>query len=122
MPIVKYDGARIQRLTREGLEYVDDDGATRFIDFSICHTNFMKEVPLSGTEGPRCVGFRDFAAKPPSISSLTDPPTRFEFPQPGSRRPVSGRKFVVHDPEDYREFHEFQGKLLEVGVTTGDLA
>jgi hypothetical protein len=37
------DGARIQRVTKEGLFYLDDEGEEVFISFALCHLNYVME-------------------------------------------------------------------------------
>jgi hypothetical protein len=87
------DGARIQRVTGEGLFYLDDAGEEQFIDFAACHEQDLTEY-LRHEHSPeriekrktvwRYVAARDimghaFLRDIPCIQFYTDPPTLFEF-------------------------------------------
>src|SRR5689334_7023715 len=99
------DGKRIQKITAEGLTYLDDDGKEQFIDFEACYqshfTNFMKPENLQrfkeinslndeklqeSIERHRAwkeVGIRQVLGQPwddgPYLELHTDPPIRFKF-------------------------------------------
>ena len=95
-------------VTRDGLEYLDDQGITCTIDFHTCYENVQRELRRPGwiqvqESQDIYVGFRDFAATPPHITLASDPPTRFQF-------------------AGYGVFREFQRRLIEAGVTTLDMA
>jgi hypothetical protein len=127
MKVVKYHRSKILRVTKDGLEYVDDQGNEGVVDFRVCRENVAKEVRSSGWVRVRgsedvYVGFRDSGAKPPHITLATNPPTRFEFPMPRDPVRIPGGQFLRHDPEDFRDFHEFQTRLMEAGVKTLDMA
>jgi hypothetical protein len=105
---VAYVNAHILRLTRDGLEYLDDDGIACAVDFHACEENVQKELRgpgwiRVGESKDIYIGFRDFGDTPAHITLASDPPTRFEFP-------------------DYRAFCEFQLRLMQAGVTTLDMA
>jgi hypothetical protein len=118
MTTIKYDRARIWRLTVEGLEYVANDGSLCFIDFAICRENMKSEL---GGDSLHYVGFRDFSAKPPYVTFQTDPPMTFEFPTFPTWPDASG-VFLTYDPADLREFRAFRNELRQVNVDTVDLA
>jgi hypothetical protein len=108
MKHVAYHKATILSVTRDGLEYLDDQGVACTIDFHTCHENVQREVSRPGWmqvgQSPDIyVGFRDFSTKPLQITLAGDPETRFQF-------------------ADYRAFHDFQKRLIEAGVTTIDMA
>jgi len=125
-----YVKSRILRVASEGLEYTDENGIKVFIDFSICHDNFLKEVQgegwinlkRPGAAERKYVGFRDSSAKPPNITLMTATPTRFEFPTPKPPEMVPGAKLFRRDLEDFREFQEFQRQLLGAGVEAIDMS
>jgi len=95
------DGARIQRVTKEGLFYLDDEGEEAFIDFAVCYerqlAKFMEpenlkhhqeinhlsdedlEKSIERRKNWKVVGERDFSAIPPYMVFYTDPFIRFEF-------------------------------------------
>src|SRR5262245_985251 len=123
---VTYDKSRILSVSEDGLEYLDDDGCRCRVDFTVCCENVEKEMSSEGwirvgESDDVYVGFRDWGAKPPYITLATDPPTRFVFPMPGPPVKVPGSQFVRRNPEDYREFRDFQIRLMEAGVTTLDM-
>jgi hypothetical protein len=111
---VVYHNFTILRVTREILEYLDDQGTACSIDFHTCRENVEKELRGPGwirvpeeCVGPEVlqdiyVGFRDSSAEPMHITLASDPPTRFQF-------------------ANYRVFREFQRRLREGGVTTLDM-
>jgi hypothetical protein len=103
------DGARIQRVTKEGLFYLDDEGKEVFIDFQACYerklAQFMQpenlkrfkamnphmdnEQYIEALKRSRYVADRNSLSAPwgdgPYIEFYTDPPTRFVFdPEIGS--------------------------------------
>ena len=99
---VVYDESRILSLTRDGLEYVDDDGVVCTIDFHRCCAN------LGGAEtSPHdyVVGYR----ARPYVWFECEPLTFFNFPQAIRR----------DDPGD--DFREFNRRLLRAGVRTIDM-
>jgi hypothetical protein len=120
--IVKFDHAKIQRLSTAALAYLDDGGNARSVNFSTCRMNFVRDMRAAGNADDKYVGFRDSSATPPYITLLTDPPTRFEFPSPGPATRVPGAKFLIRNPQDFRAFHEFEQQLREVGAATIDLS
>jgi hypothetical protein len=94
---VTFDKSKLLSVSKDGLDYVDDQGCRCAIDFHTCRENFQNE---------NYVAFRDIEAKPPHITFATNPPTRFVFPMP---RPD-------------RDFREFQIRLFyEAGVQTFDM-
>ena len=124
---VAYDKSKILRVTRDALEYVDDQGVTCIIDFNVCHENVLREVSSPGwirvqDSSDIYVGFRDFFHKPPYMTFASDPPTRFLFPMPKPAVAVPGQRGLQRDPAGYDDFREFKMRLIEAGVTTLDLA
>jgi len=114
-------------VTREGLEYLDDQGITCIIDFRTCHENVQREVHSPGwvqvaESEDIYVGFRDCTGTPPHITFASDPPTRFQFPLPKPAVKIPGQPFLRPDLEDYRDYFEFQMQLRAAGVTTLDMA
>ena len=110
---VTFDKSKLLSVSKDGLEYVDDQGCRCVVDFHTRRENVQKELG-SGRWQPKpssdsltwYVGFRDIEAK--HITLATNPPTRFVFPMP--------------DPNSFREFQEFQYRLFrEAGVKTLDM-
>jgi len=94
---VTFDKSKLLSVTKDGLEYLDDQGCRCVIDFHTCRENFPN---------PDYVAFRDIEASPPHITFATNPPTRFVFPLPRSNR----------------DFLEFQMRLFnEARVQTFDM-
>jgi len=105
---VAYNESTILSVTRDSLEYLDDQGLACAIEFHICDDNVQREVRSEGWIQVResqdvYVGFRDFSSRPRHITLASVPRTRFQF-------------------EDYVVFREFQERLIEAGVTTLDMA
>jgi hypothetical protein len=101
------DGARIQRVTKEGLYYLDDEGKEVFIDFQACYerklAEFMQPESLKRFRAANLGSSEEQLAKfierrkeyrtvadrnsiggepmgtAPYIEFYTDPPTRFVF-------------------------------------------
>jgi hypothetical protein len=99
------DGKQIQKITAEGLVYLDDDGNERFIDFAAIHASNVKKRTspeylekvkelnqwddegekqhLKRLEKWREVAERNILGDPwgtaPYIEFHTEPPIRFEF-------------------------------------------
>ncbi|MBX3081601.1 MAG: hypothetical protein KF716_08175 [Anaerolineae bacterium] len=79
----------IQNVSGIGIEYVDDEGNLKFIDFHACYRSYLKmhygdeftemDLPEFERTSYKCVGQRDLFTNPPYIELFTDPPTRFEF-------------------------------------------
>jgi hypothetical protein len=108
---VAYDKVKILRVTRDGLEYLDDQGITCTIDFHTCHECVQRELRRPGwvqvgESQDIYVGFRDFSATPPLFTFGSDPQTRFEFPASA----------------DFRDFYELEVCLIKAGVRTLDMA
>jgi hypothetical protein len=90
MHVVQFNKATIQSLNPSGMFYIDDQGNPQHIDFSICHTSWIRQLdmpieqmsPQAADWHRRCVGRRNSIATPPYIEFLTDPLTRFEFGHP----------------------------------------
>ena len=92
----------IVEVTTIGINYVDENGNRRFIDFEVCYQNFLANRQKN--MGPqysdelkqldrtyRSVGYRKFSAIPPYIEFYTAPPTRFEFPIRGRFEEITYR-------------------------------
>ena len=118
---VTFDKSKLLSVSKDGLEYVDDQGCRRVVDFHTCRENVQRETAAgwTGTRDPNYVGFRDIEAKPPRITLATNPPARFVFPMPGPSVKVRGRE---SSSLGLRDFHEFQVRLFyEAGVKTIDM-
>ena len=127
MKHVAYDESKILRVTRDGLEYLDDQGITCTIDFHTCHENVQREVRSPGwvqvgESQDIYVGFRDFSATPPHVTFASDPPTCFQFPVPKQAVAVPGHTFLRRDTAYLLDFRDFQRRLIEAGVATLDMA
>ena len=120
MKTVTFDNSKLLSMSKDCLEYVDDQGDRCAIDFHICRENVQKETAgRRGARNPNYVGFRDILAKPPHITLATNPPTRFVFPLPGPSVEFPGGESSSLEP---RDFHEFQMRLYhEAGVRTVDM-
>jgi len=81
---VTFDKSKLLSMSKEGLEYVDDQGCRCTIDFHTCRENFKKKhVPERlWARVSDYVAVRDIEAKPPHITFATNPPTRFVFQMP----------------------------------------
>jgi hypothetical protein len=99
------DGSRIQRITAEGLFYLDENDQEQFIDFQACYkrqfSRFMEperlkryqeinhmteeqlEKSIQRRKNAKMVADRNVIGRPmgtaPYIEFYTDPPIRFEF-------------------------------------------
>jgi hypothetical protein len=108
---VTFDKSKLLGVSKNGLEYVDDQGGRCAIDFRICRENVRNQLKMPEwrwARHPDYVGFRDILAKPPHITLATNPPTRFVFPMLG--------------PSVQDDFDEFQMRLFEeAGVKTFDM-
>jgi len=116
---VTFDKSKLLSVSKDGLEYVDDQGCRCAIDFHTCGENFQKEMHMPGWLQVRqsYVGFHDIGAK--HITLATSPPTRFVFPMPGPSLKDPGRKSSSLEP---RDFYEFQMRLFnEAGVRILDI-
>ena len=104
---VAFDRSKVLNLTKDGLDYLDDEGRRCSVRFHICRENFKKEMHLAErlwARDPNYVAVRDVDATPPHVTFATNPPTRFVFSAP------------------HPDFHEFQLRLFnEAGVKTFDM-
>jgi hypothetical protein len=92
------DGARIQRVTQEGLFYLDDEGREKFISFALCHLNYVMEFVDRSQQYTRekrdseiqwrrthkriadtGSGGYPFDSDLPCMEFFTNPPSLFEF-------------------------------------------
>jgi hypothetical protein len=80
----------ITNITSEGIYYIDEEGNAQFIDFAICHQNYVMSIQKSMgsrfTEKDKefyktwkSVGVRHPFGTPPTIWFYSDPPVKFEF-------------------------------------------
>jgi hypothetical protein len=119
---VTFDKSKLLGVSKDGLEYVDDQGCSCAIDFHSCRENFQKEMHVPErlwARDPNYVAVRDILAKPPHITLATNPPTRFVFPMPAPSVQDPGKKSSSLEP---RDFYEFQMRLFkEAGVKTFDM-
>jgi|KBSMisStandDraft_5_1062788.scaffolds.fasta_scaffold462962_2 hypothetical protein len=119
---VTFDKSKLLDVSKDGLEYVDDQGCRYAIDFHTCRENVQRKLKMPErlwARDPNYVGFRDILAKPPHITLATDPPTRFVFPMPGPSVKDPGKKSSQLEPSD---FYEFEMRLFsDAGVKTFDM-
>jgi len=117
-----FDKSKLLGVSKDGLEYLDDQGCRCAIDFQTCRENVQKRLKRPDqlwARDPNYVGFRDVLAKPPHITLATNPPTRFLFPVPEPPVENPGRNSSSLEPPD---FDEFQTRLFfEAGVKTFDM-
>lgn len=96
------DGARIQRVTQEGLFYLDESGEEAFIDFAECCerrlAEFMRpenlkkfreanpgstkeelDESIEGQKNWKIVGYCDTSMTPHYLTFYADPSIHFEF-------------------------------------------
>ena len=120
MKTVTFDNGKLLSISRDCLEYVDDEGARCTIDFHVCRENFQKDtVGWRGASNPHYVGSRDILANPPHITLATDPPTRFVFPMPEPSVSLPEGESSSLEP---RDFFAFQMRLYrEAEVRTVDM-
>jgi hypothetical protein len=116
MIIVTFEESRILSITEDGLHYYDNEGERRFIDFDICYNNFVRMIPGIAGSKTKYVAIRNYATKPPQVIFLTDPLTKFEFPQ--RKREILGLDDDGDD--DLRDFRTFRFQLMDAGVETFD--
>ena len=122
MKTVTFDSSKLLAVSKDGLEYVDDQGCRCTIDFHTCRENVRNRLKMPEwrwARDPDYVGFRDILGKPPHITLATNPPTRFLFPMPGPSVQDPGKRSSSLEPPD---FDEFQVRLFnEAGVKTLDM-
>ena len=121
MKTVTFDKSKLLSISKNGLEYVDDQGCRCAIDFHTCRENVqntLKRAERLWARDPNYVGFRNILAKPPHITLATNPLTRFLFPMPGPSVQDPGNSSSLEP----RDFYEFEMRLLnEAGVKTFDM-
>jgi hypothetical protein len=78
----------IVNVTREEIRYIDDNGATKSIDLSLCNKNWVENQRVAGNElskaDAKYIGWRNVCGKPPYIIFFTEldtnlPSVRLEF-------------------------------------------
>jgi hypothetical protein len=76
----------ILSITSKGINYIDETGDKKFIDFNVCNQNWIAYRQRtenlndpSNIVKDNCVGQRDICANPIFIEFFTRPFTRFEF-------------------------------------------
>jgi hypothetical protein len=105
---------QIKNVTREGIDYIDDEGTFQHLDFQSCYDNwymlqssrtdpYYDERSRQIAKEWKCVGHRDRYASPPYIEFFTNPLIRFEF----------------NSPEE--GFHELRRKVEKAGWRISDL-
>ena len=122
MKTVTFDSSKLLAVSKNGLEYVDDQGCRCTIDFQTCRENVRNRLKMPEwrlARQPDYVGFRDILGKPPHITLATNPPTRFLSPVPGPSVNDPGKRSSSLAAPD---FDEFQVRLFdEAGVSTFDV-
>ena len=122
MKTVTFDKNKLLAVSKNGLEYVDDQGCRCTIDFQTCRENVRNRLKMPEwrwARKPDYVGFRDILGKPPHITLASNPPTRFLFPMPAPSVQDPGERSSSLAPPD---FDEFQVRLFnEAGMKTLDM-
>ena len=122
MKTVTFDKSKLLGVSKNGLEYVDDQGCRCSIDFHTCRENARDLLKMPGwlwARHPNYVGLRNILGRPPYITLVTNPPTRFLFPMPGPFFNDPGASSPSLEPID---FYEFDGRLFsKAGVPTFDV-
>ena len=109
MKTVTFDKSKLLSMSKDGLEYVDDQGCRCTIDFHTCRENFKKKhvTERLWDSVSDYVAVRDIEARPPHITFATNPPTRFVFQMPD---------------HNFHDFQELQFRLFrEAAVRTFDM-
>jgi hypothetical protein len=90
------DAARIQRVTKEGLFYLDDTEQEKFLSFALCHLNYVMEFvdrsqsysreerqeEIRRRRARKCIADRGSGGYPFGcfgVEFYTNPPVLFEF-------------------------------------------
>ena len=119
---VTFDKSKLLVVSKNGLEYLDDEGRRCVIDFHTCRENardLLKMPAWLWARHPNYVGLRNILGEPPYITLATNPPTRFLFPMPGPSVKDPGKQASSLEP---RDFHEFDMRLhREAVVRTFDV-
>src|SRR5712671_67644 len=117
---VTFDESQLPSMSKDGLEYLDDQGCQSAINFDICRENFRRgSAGWRGAGNSKYVGLRDILAKPPHITLATDLLTRFVFPMPGPSVNVPDKESSSLIPGDW---DGCQMRLYcEAGVRTVDM-
>ena len=74
----------IKNITHAGIDYIDEDGNPRFVDFQVCYDEWFAALSEARKATAikhkfKCVGNRNILAVPPYVEFFTQPITRFEF-------------------------------------------
>lgn len=80
----------ITSVTAEGINYIDEEGNSQFIDFETCHQNYVTRMgKIRGSkftdedkafwQRAKYVGVRYALSDPPALEFYTEPRIYFEF-------------------------------------------
>ncbi|MBB6214121.1 hypothetical protein HNQ80_000190 [Anaerosolibacter carboniphilus] len=110
----------IKSITSKGINYSDEAGEEKFIDFEECNENWIQyrkrteklddEKLANIKNNDKCIGQRDICANPIFIEFFTRPFTRFEF------------KESDEYPDPKEAFNCLQNEIILAGWKTLDLS
>jgi hypothetical protein len=107
---------QIESVTKEGIQYIDDEGNNQFLDLNSCNKNWIKSCDPNNIHSAdtKCVGWHDAYGNPPYIlfctvldASLSG--TKFEFVQSSERQALESYWSLLY-------------LLRKVGWLTADLS
>ena len=111
---------KINSITSKGINYCDETGETKFIDFVECNENWIqyrkRKEKLDDEKfsiiqaSDKCIGQRDICSNPMFIEFFTRPFTRFEYRESSD----------CPNPRD--AFTRLQDDIISTGWMTFDLS
>ncbi|MEW9702912.1 hypothetical protein [Paenibacillus sp. SI8] len=109
----------IKSITPDGLNYIDETGMDKFVDFKECNENWIQyrkrrenlnDEKVEYIRGhDKCIGQRDSCAQPHFIEFFTRPFTRFEFEE-------------STECSSEEAFAQLRNNIISAGWTTIDLS